>query len=108
MSEQAPMLQYILSVLDDNQASEVACIDVKKQTPITDYMIIASARSSRHARALAQNLIEKMKEKGHPPLSETGLETGEWVLIDFADYIVHVMQAEIRAFYNLEGLWQGS
>lgn len=105
MSAQHPMLPKLLHALDDIQATDIKVIDVHKQTTITDYMIIASGRASRHVKAIAQKVMEDMKAANVPTLHCTGLETGDWVLIDFGDVIVHVMQPESRQFYNLEGLW---
>ncbi|WP_131794726.1 ribosome silencing factor [Fluoribacter gormanii] len=106
MSDKNPILTKLLQLLDDNQGIDVKVIDVKKQTSITDYMIIASGRSSRHVKAIAQKIMEDMKAAGSPAMNCTGLETGDWVLIDFNDFIIHVMQPEYRQYYNLEGLWE--
>ena len=106
MSEQNPLLNKLLLALDDMQAIDIKVMDVSKQTSITDFMIVCSGRSSRHVKAIAENLMEHMKASGTPALSNHGLENGDWALLDFADVIVHVMQPESREFYNLEGLWQ--
>lgn len=100
------MLAKLLHLLDDNQAIDVKVIDVHKQTTITDYMIIAAGRSSRQVKAIAQKIMEGMKSTGLSAINCTGLENGEWVLIDFGDCIIHVMQPEVRQYYNLEGLWE--
>lgn len=101
-----PQLDLLLKSLDDSQALDIITIDVRDHTTITDYMIICSGRSSRHIKAIADQIVEAMKHVGLPPLSSTGLESGDWALVDFGDFVVHVMQPESRAFYNLEGLWQ--
>jgi ribosome-associated protein len=108
MPSKNSMLDKLLQVLDDIQAMDVKVLDLREQTTITDYMIIASGRSSRHVKAVAQTVLEAMKASGLPALSATGLEFGDWVLIDFGDYIVHIMQPEVRQYYNLEGLWEGN
>jgi ribosome-associated protein len=100
------LLDTLLKALDDMQANDVKVLDVSRQTTITDYMIICSGRSSRHVKAIAEHLLEQLKASGHPALSQSGLDSGDWALIDFADFVVHVMQPESREFYNLEGLWQ--
>lgn len=105
MNDSKKMLALILASLEDMQATDVTVIDVHEQTTVTDYMIIASGRASRHVKAVAQKLIEDMKSHGLPPISSTGLEQGDWALVDLGDYIVHVMLAESRQYYNLEGLW---
>lgn len=106
MTEQPLYLQHLLKALDDIQAIDITIIDVKNQTSVTDYMVICSGRSSRHVKAIAELVIEQMKSTGFPPLSQTGIETGDWALIDLGDVVLHVMQPDSRLFYNLEGLWQ--
>lgn len=100
------ILTQLVHLLDENQAVDIKVIDVRSQTTITDYMIISSGRSSRHIKAIAQKIMEEMKAANTPALSCTGLETGDWILIDFGDFVIHVMQPEYRQYYNLEGLWE--
>lgn len=106
MPDSKQMLAKILKSLEDIQAIDVKVIDVHEQTTITDYMIIASGRASRHVKAIAQKVMEDMKKDGLPSINSSGVEHGDWALIDFGDFIVHVMQPESRQFYNLEGLWE--
>jgi ribosome-associated protein len=106
MPNQSPLLENILKSLDDIQAQDISVIDVRDQTTITDQMIICTGRSSRHVKSIAKQVIEDLKSKGSKAYSNAGLNSGDWALIDFGDIIVHVMQSESRAFYNLEGLWQ--
>ena len=103
MPEQT-MLDKLLKILDDNQAIDIQTIDVRNQTAITDYMIVASGRASRHVKAIAEKTMEEMKTAGMPAISSAGLDSGDWVLVDFGDYILHVMQPDSRQFYNIEGL----
>lgn len=106
MTDYPAQLTQLLFILDEIQAIDIVTLDVKNQTSITDYMIICSGRSSRHVKSIAQTALEKMKAQGLPGLSTHGMDEGDWVLIDFGDYILHAMQPDSRAFYNLEGLWQ--
>lgn len=106
MANQNPLLATLLKSLEDIQAIDIKVIDVRKQTTITDYMIIASGRASRHVKAIADKAMEDMKANGSAAISSTGLENGDWALIDFGDFILHVMLSESRQFYNLEGLWE--
>jgi len=106
MHDTHPFLSTLLKSLDDTQANDVTVIDVSKQTTITDFMIICSGRSSRHVKAIASQIMDLMKTAGLPAINCNGMESGEWALVDFGDFIVHVMQPESRDFYNLEGLWQ--
>lgn len=106
MSKDNPQLNILLEALDENHAIDIKVIDVREQTSITDYMIICSGRSSRQVRAVAENVMLTMKHKGLPAIGAHGTEEGEWALIDFADFVVHIMQPATRDFYNLEGLWE--
>ena len=106
MANKNPLLDTLLKALDDIQASDIVVIDVREQTAITDYMIICSGRSSRHVKAIAEQVMVDMKQAGLPAYNQTGLEEGEWALVDFGDFIVHAMQPTSRTFYDLEGLWR--
>ncbi len=106
MHDTHPLLETLLHSLDETQANDVTTIDVSNQTTVTDFMIVCSGRSSRHVKAIAQQIMEHMKAAGMPALGYHGLASGDWALIDFGDFVVHVMQPESRAFYNIEGLWQ--
>lgn len=91
--------------LADLKASHVVVLDVRELTDVTDYMIVASGRSGRHVRSLAEHLVEQSKKHGHQPMGVEGLDQGEWVLVDLCDVVIHVMQPEVRDFYQLEKLW---
>lgn len=99
-------LNTLQTILEDIQAIDVRIIDVRSHTTITDYMIVCSGRSSRHVRSIAEYAMEHMKAAGIPYISYTGLENGEWALVDFCNFILHVFQPNMREMYNLEGLWQ--
>ena len=92
-------------VLDDLKAESVARLDVRHLTSVTDVMFIATGRSSRHVRAVAKELIERCKANEIRPFGIEGEDGGEWVLIDLADVVVHVMLPNVREFYDLEKLW---
>lgn len=98
----------LMALLEEGKGKDILQIDVREKTSVTDYMVIASATSARHVKALAQAVIEKAKELGVPPLGNEGLAVGEWALIDLDVVVLHVMQEEIRSFYDLERLWQGA
>ena len=70
-----------------------------------DWLVVASGTSSRHVKSLADNVLMKAKESGVRPLGVEGERIGEWVLVDFGDVVVHVMQPAARSFYDLERLW---
>ena len=79
-------------------------IDVTKVTDITDRMIIASGRSNRQVKSLAEKVVASAKEQGVKPLGMEG-EQGDWVLVDLGDVILHLMHPTTRAYYQLEKLW---
>ena len=99
------LTERVLGALDALKAQSVKRMDVRHLTSVTDVMIVATGRSDRHVRALADCVIESCKESGERPLGVEGQEAGEWVLVDLSDVVVHVMLAKVREFYNLENLW---
>jgi len=100
-----PIKKLVLDTLDSLKAVNVVALDVRDMTSITDYMIICSATSNRHAKAMAEEVITKAKANGHRPLGVEGEREAEWILIDLIDVVVHIMQPAVREFYNLEKLW---
>jgi ribosome-associated protein len=108
MSNKDSQLNLLTTCLEDQKANNIIVLNVREQTSITDYMIICSGRSSRHVRAIAENIIPIMKSHDLPVVNVSGMNTSEWIIIDFGDYIVHVMQPETREFFNLEELWHDS
>lgn len=96
---------FVVGVLEDLKAENIDVLDVRHLTSIMDIMIVASGRSDRHVRALADAVVERCREVGLPLLGIEGKEGGEWVLVDLADVVVHVMLPRTRAFYEIEKLW---
>ena len=101
----ASLVEFITTCLDDSKGEEIVTIDLEGKTAIADAMIIASGRSRRHVGALADKLIKTLKERDNRGVKVEGQSTGEWVLLDVGDVIVHIFQPEIRDFYNLEKMW---
>ena len=101
----AKLQQVAISALEDIKARDIAIFDVRQQTSLYDTLVIASADSNRQVRALANHVRDKLKEAGATIIGVEGEETGEWVLVDAGDIVVHVMQPAVRAYYNLEELW---
>ncbi len=96
-----------VDALEEIKAEDTVVMDVREMSSLFDYMIVASAESTRQTRALVGNLQEKIKALGGKILGVEGESAGEWVLVDMGDVIVHVMQPAIRSYYNLEQLWGG-
>ena len=97
--------EVVAGALDDLKAVDVHVLDVRHLTTVTDTMVVASGRSDRHVRAIAGAVVEHCKKAGFRPLGVEGERSGEWVLVDLADVVVHVMLPRVREFYNLEKLW---
>ncbi|MBI2316322.1 MAG: ribosome silencing factor [Betaproteobacteria bacterium] len=95
----------VVKALEDIKAHDIEVFDVSHLTSLFDRVIIASADSVRQTKALATNVREKAKEAGAGIFGTEGEDSGEWVLIDLGDIVVHVMQPAARAHYNLEELW---
>ncbi len=105
MMETEQLKDLVITALEDVKAQDIHVMDVSEMTSITDYMIVASGTSDRQVRALANNILDECKKHDIEPIGMEGQEKGEWILVDLADVIVHVMQASARDFYQLEKLW---
>lgn len=99
------LLDLVINALEDLKGVDIQIIDMSGKSNITDVMVIASGTSNRHVRSLADNVVEEAKKAGCRPLGIEGEQTGEWVLVDLGDVVVHVMQPKVREFYGLERLW---
>lgn len=97
--------RLVISALEDIKARDIVAIDVRKVTPIFDWIIVASADSARQTKALARHVRDSLKEAGAEIVGTEGEESGEWILVDAGDVVAHVMQPAVRQFYNLEELW---
>lgn len=95
----------VVDAIEDIKGFDIAVMDVREMTSLASYMIVASASSSRQTKAIANNVLEKLKELGVSVRGTEGEREGEWVLVDLGDIIVHVMLPTTRAYYNLEQLW---
>jgi len=92
--------------LEDMKAVDIVSIDVRGKSSMTDYLFVASGNSTRHAKSIAEAVVIKAKEEQLDVIGSEGKATGEWVLVDLNDVIVHVMLASTREFYQLEKLWE--
>jgi ribosome-associated protein len=99
------LLARVQSSLDDDKAEDLVTIDLTGRSALTDAIVIGTGRSARHVTALAENLARRLKEWGYGTARIEGLPQGDWVLIDAGDVVVHIFRAEVRAYYDLEGMW---
>jgi len=99
------LLKLVETELDERKALHIKVLDVRRKSSITDYMVVATATSSRHAQSLCEHIVEKVKQNGMQPLGVEGQPGSDWVLLDLGDVVVHVMTGHAREFYQLEKLW---
>jgi ribosome-associated protein len=97
--------KLVVDALEDIKGRDVTVLDTSKLTSLFERMVIATGDSNRQTRALANHVREKVKDAHEHVGGMEGEDTGDWVLLDLGDVIVHVMQAATRAHYNLEELW---
>ncbi len=95
----------VTEVLDEHKGENITVLDVIGKTSVTDYMVLVTATSERHAKSLANYVLKKAKEIDFTPLGVEGLTGSDWVLLDLGDIVLHVMTAKARDFYELEKLW---
>jgi ribosome-associated protein len=99
--------RIVIDALEDVKAVDIRVFDTSKLTDLFDRVIIATGNSNRQTRALAFSVSTSVKEKGGEVISIEGLDSGQWVLVDCGDVVVHILQPAIRAYYQLEGMWGG-
>ncbi|SHI46712.1 ribosome-associated protein [Shimia gijangensis] len=99
------LLARILSSLEEDKAEEIVQVDLRGISAIGDAMVICSGRSSRQVISIAEKLVDRLKAEFGRFSKIEGKETGDWVLIDTGDVIVHVFRPEVREFYQLEKMW---
>lgn len=99
------LTQCIVDALEDVKGIDIITLDVTGVTDVADQMVLATGTSKRQVKALADSVLEKTRELGVRSIGSEGKETAEWVLIDFAEVVVHIMLPDAREFYDLERLW---
>lgn len=99
------VLALVLKSVDDDKAEDIVEIDLRGRSDVADYMVICSGRSSRQVAAISEKLADRLKQEMRISVRMEGKDTGDWVLIDAGDVIVHVFRPEVREFYQLEKMW---
>ncbi len=99
------LLDLIIDTLEDGKAEEIVKIGLRGKSAMADWMVIASGRSSRQVTALADQIVDKLKQDYGRLSKVEGKDTGDWVLIDTGDIVVHLFRPEVREFYQLEKMW---
>lgn len=95
------------NALEDIKGKDIIVLDTSAKTSLFARMIVASGDSTRQVKALANNVAVELKQAGFEIISTEGLDSGEWVLVDAGDLVVHVMQPAVRDYYDIEALWGG-
>ena len=94
------------NLLSDKKAVDIVILDVRGMTSYADYVVVASGESDRQVTSMAEHVLGKLKEsEGVRPVGHEGMDTGQWVLLDFGEVVVHIFYSEMRAHYDLEGIW---
>ncbi|MEN2472936.1 ribosome silencing factor [Burkholderia stabilis] len=97
--------RVIVDALEDVKAQDIKVFNTSHLTELFDRVVVASGTSNRQTKALASNVRDKVKEAGGDVVSSEGEDTGEWVLVDCGDAVVHILQPALRQYYNLEEIW---
>lgn len=95
----------VVAALEDIKANDITVLDTSHYSSLFERMVVASAQSTRQTKALADNVVERLRTLGEPVLGVEGADPGEWILVDLGEVVVHIMQPAVRAYYNLEELW---
>lgn len=98
----------IVRAAEEVKAEDISQIDLRGKTIVADYFLLMNGRSNIQVRAIVDKIIEFMEQKGQREVRLEGYVRGEWVLLDYGDVVVHVMQPEVRDFYALEKFWKGA
>lgn len=99
------LVDFLTETLEGLKAEDIQAIDVKGKSSITDTMILCTGTSSRHVASTADNLIEESKKAGIDVFAHEGKNVADWIVIDFGQAIVHILQRDSREMYQLEKLW---
>ena len=99
-------LKLIIEVLEDKKGNDIRIFDVREQSSVTDYVIIVSAISEPHAKALKINLDKMIQERGIAVIGNENESSSGWMVLDAFNFMVHIQTAEMRSFYELEELWK--
>lgn len=106
LAGQKPLVDLILDTLEDAKAEETVAVDITGKSSLADHMVVTSGRSHRHVAAIADQVINALRDGGHGKPRVEGLSHADWVLVDAGDLILHIFRPEVREFYNIEKMWQ--
>jgi len=98
-------IELAVRAAEDKKAEDITVLDLRNAHGFTDYFVICSGKNSRQIHAIADAVVDALAATGQKPAHVEGSDRSEWVLVDYFDFIVHVLSPETRAFYGLERLW---
>jgi len=99
------LLNQIAQIIYDKKGFNILALDIKGLSSITDYLILAEGNVDRHTISMAKSIMEALEEKGESPTHTEGLQSGDWIVLDYSEVIVHLFQPGLREKYSLEKLW---
>lgn len=102
------IVKYIAKVADEKKADYIKIIDVRSRLIITDYFVILSAKNTRLTKRIEEEIKNNLKKSNLYPINICGLKEGNWILMDYDDFVVHIFTDEYRSYYDLERLWRDS
>lgn len=106
MTQAAEMTKIVIAALEDKKAEDISVIDISEVSVLADYFIIANGSNKNQVQALIDSVEEKLGRMGHHAKGVEGYQTGNWILMDYGDVIVHVFDRQNRLFYDLERIWR--
>lgn len=102
------LLEAIVNAIGDAKGLNISVLDVREMTVVTDYMVIVTGNSSRHVKSISRTIVQNLTDARRKPIGVEGEQFAQWILIDYGDVVVHVMDAANREFYSLESIWKVS
>lgn len=102
------LLENTIEAIGNAKGLNLSVIDVRRMTDMMDYMVIVTGTSNRHVKAILRSVTNELRQKERRPAGIEGEDYGNWILVDFIDVVVHIMDEDAREFYGLERLWQES
>lgn len=104
-SDLPDVVRRATQLAQERKARDVMVLDLRGISTATDFFLIASGRSDVQVKAIAEHIVDELRDVGHRPSHVEGLQGGRWALLDYIDFVVHVFHPQARAFYQLENLW---
>jgi ribosome-associated protein len=99
-------LNWIAQTIFDKKGMNILCLDMRGVSSMADFFMIAEGTVERHVSAIAQAVVDVLEKKGIKPNHVEGLKRGDWIVIDYVDIVVHLLETEVREHYGLEEIWR--